>query len=394
MNLLKVSFDNVKMFKDGKVNIDFFASDRVLSDDESVHEIKKGLYANNAIAFAGINGSGKTIVLTLLRFALDILEGESIGRAIDNRKSFESLFNLPTRMNIFFRGNESFYVLSSLIKMPDSDSAYLPTESRLVFADEELYTVPKSLVTKAFVKHDFDEIISRANLLGTRASLDGSAANLISDYESFVKILGRTERPGLALFDSDYPFLNMGKTSEDLSTLLRAFDPAIEAVEAFDEGRVYKLDFADSDDSLITNREGIEEVLSSGTLKGLVVAQFALAVLRMGGYLLLDEIENHLNHQLVRLVLDLFLNSETNPHGATIVFTTHYAEVLDHLHRKDCIYFLPRVEKGKTEIVKYSSRVKRIEIKKSEVFASNYVKGTAPSFREMNALKEYVKRNV
>lgn len=31
--------------------------------------------------------------------------------------------------------------------------------------------------------------------------------------------------------------------------------------------------------------------------------------------------------------------------------------------------------------------------KKSEVFASNYIKSATPSFREMNALREYVKQN-
>ncbi len=32
--------------------------------------------------------------------------------------------------------------------------------------------------------------------------------------------------------------------------------------------------------------------------------------------------------------------------------------------------------------------------KKSEVFASNYIKDTALSFREMNVLKRYVKQSV
>ena len=61
MQLLKVSFDNVKMFKNGCFELDFFASDRVVSGEESVHEIKKSLYANNVLALSGINASGKTI---------------------------------------------------------------------------------------------------------------------------------------------------------------------------------------------------------------------------------------------------------------------------------------------------------------------------------------------
>lgn len=394
MKLLKVSFNNVKMFKDGKVDIDFFASDRVIADDDSVYEIKKGLYTNNAVAFAGINGSGKTVVLKLLHFVLEMLEGESLGDATGPGKSIADLFYAPIDLKVMFYKDNSFFVLSSLIQESNEHAPSLLTEDKYVFASESLYSVPKSIVTKSFLRKGFEEIISAATLHKSREQLDDSEAAFLSESQSFVRLLGLTRRPGLSLFESDYPFVNARKSSEDLGTLLRAFDPGIKSIEVFDEGRAYQLEFENSSNPIITNQDGLMEILSSGTLKGLVVIQFALVALKRGAYLLLDEIENHLNHQLVKLILNLFLNADTNPYGATLVFTTHYAEILDHLHRKDCIYFLPRIEKGKSEIVKYSSRVKRIENKKSEVFASNYVKGTAPSFREVKALVEYVKNNV
>lgn len=394
MQLLKVSFDNVKMFKDGRFELDFFASDRVVSGEESVHEIKKSLYANNVLALSGINASGKTISLSLLRFVLNILEGKSLDSAIEEKEGFAGIFDWPVHMNVLFCGNGLFYILSSTLETASSNISPFSSEGRVNFADETIYHLPKSAVNKALLKKDFSEIISVASAIATRSELPESEKRFLSGGQSLILSLGLTERPGLALFNSDYPFAYVEGVSSALGIVLQAFDPGIEDVEAFDEGRAYRLTFANSKDPIITNADGLEKILSSGTLKGLGVVQFALVTLKLGGYLLLDEIENYLNHRLVKLIIDLFLSADTNPRGATLVFTTHYPEVLDHLHRKDCVYFLPRVGKGKTELVRYSSRVKRIENKKSEVFASNYVKGTAPSYREMNVLKEFVRQNV
>ena len=76
------------------------------------------------------------------------------------------------------------------------------------------------------------------------------------------------------------------------------------------------------------------------------------------------------------------------------MFTTHYPEILDFIRRKDNIYFLVRDRNYHTEMIRYSDRVKRIENKKSEVFLSNYIKGTAPNYSEIAQLKKYVKQAI
>lgn len=171
------------------------------------------------------------------------------------------------------------------------------------------------------------------------------------------------------------------------------FDPNIEHLEVQDFGRVFKLTFVGRE-PLVLSAEGLGEVLSSGTIRGLELTQQSMHALRYGGYLLVDEIENHLNRQLVDVIIDLFASAATNPRGATLVFTTHYPQVLDHIHRKDNVFFLARQGNGLSRIVKYSDRVKRIENKKSEVFSSNYVKGTAPRFMDVHTLKRLVERSV
>jgi AAA15 family ATPase/GTPase len=145
---------------------------------------------------------------------------------------------------------------------------------------------------------------------------------------------------------------------------------------------------------MVLSADGLNEVLSSGTLRGLALVQQSMHALRHGGYLLADELENHLNRQLANVVIDLFASASTNPRGATMVFTTHYPQLLDNVHRKDNVYFFARGDSGGMVPVKYSDRIDRIENKKSEVFASNFIKGTAPRYTDVNTLKGVVQRSV
>ena len=75
-------------------------------------------------------------------------------------------------------------------------------------------------------------------------------------------------------------------------------------------------------------------------------------------------------------VIGLFASPVTNPHGAVLLFSTHYPELLDGLKRKDNVYLLVRNESFDTEVVKYSDRIGRIENKKSDVVINNVIKGS------------------
>ena len=83
-----------------------------------------------------------------------------------------------------------------------------------------------------------------------------------------------------------------------------------------------------------------------------------------------------------------------NPHGACLVFTTHYTEILDMIDRKDNIYITRRERKDPKalEALNYSDEVRRNDVKKSEVFLSNYIPGTAPSYENIRALENQLCR--
>lgn len=131
-----------------------------------------------------------------------------------------------------------------------------------------------------------------------------------------------------------------------------------------------------------------EVVLRGGALVGR-----ALETLRAGGYLIVDELENSINKQLVFAIMDLFASPVTNPHGATLLFSTHYPELLDHFTRKDSIWFAVRDGKG-FALRNLGAYLGRTDLKKSVSFFANRVPGTAPSYAAVRALQDYAERYV
>jgi hypothetical protein len=174
------------------------------------------------------------------------------------------------------------------------------------------------------------------------------------------------------------------------SAIFQIFDNSIEYMTRSDgEKQTIRLKFKADTGERTLGHFGVRHLLSAGTLRGSVIVDQTIRVLATGGYLFIDEIENHLNKQLVGVVIDFFNSKELNPHGATLIFTTHYPEVLDFISRKDNIYFMVRDDEYQTEMIKCSNRIKRIENKKSEVFFSNIIKGTAPKYTEIAKLRDY-----
>lgn len=63
-----------------------------------------------------------------------------------------------------------------------------------------------------------------------------------------------------------------------------------------------------------------------------------MASLRQGFDLLIDEAEAHFHKTLVENMLSLYMDKTVNRHGATLLFSTHYCEVLDLFNRQDNIW--------------------------------------------------------
>ena len=132
--------------------------------------------------------------------------------------------------------------------------------------------------------------------------------------------------------------------------------------------------------------------LSSGTIKGLTVFKFAERVLEVGGYLVVDELENHFNKEIVSVLMGFFTDNKINKNGATLIFSTHYPELLDNVSRNDCIY-ITRNTNG-ISVENLANILKRNDLKKSDAYQSDMLKGTAPSYEAYIKLKRKLKESI
>ena len=172
--------------------------------------------------------------------------------------------------------------------------------------------------------------------------------------------------------------------------VVQAFDPSVEYLVWNKENQVFHLKFKGERAERVMNVAIATSVLSNGTILGAELVNQAITALRNGGYLIVDEIETGLNRSLVGTVIELFASPVTNLHGATLLFSTHYSELLDVLRRKDNVFVLVRDDSFKTELIKYSERINRIENKKSDVIINNVIKGSMPKYPDVQAMREYV----
>lgn len=133
-------------------------------------------------------------------------------------------------------------------------------------------------------------------------------------------------------------------------------------------------------DKIIESPRNIMSYLSSSTIKGITIFERAYKALETGAYYCVDEIELHIHKTIVIKLIELFANNITNPHGAVIVFTTHYSEILDSIKRHDSIYIMQK-EKNSIVPARMSDLFKRNDISNSRLYLSG-VFNSAPSYEE------------
>lgn len=401
MKLLKLRIDGAMLYRNDRFEIDFIATDRVPRDEEGnifdVTPVSGGtaVYTQNVIGFAGINASGKTTGLNLIRMVLGYLTGSYVMRGFSvSSDCFGKLADRVTVTCIFVERGK-FYLIESDIQhylnMPDDP---LATERRIAdkfaFEDEELWELSPSKATRGTIA-DIDLFKSKADLLLKRNGqedednvLDDARRTFLGDDMSIVSMVTGRKMASVEGLDRALPLIDMP------TPVVQAFDTSVEYLKWDSENQVFHLKFRNESTERVLSAAMAKSVLSNGTIMGCELVQRSIETLREGGYLIVDEMETGLNRSLVGTVIGLFASPATNPKGATLLFSTHYPELFDYLRRKDNVYILVRNENFKTEIVKYSNRILRIENKKSDVIINNVIKGSMPKYPDVQAMRDYV----
>lgn len=379
MKLLRINIQNMPRFK-GNIDIDFITKQRVDEDDkESLYRVFSNIYINPVVSFIGINASGKTTILKTISFVINLLNNQPI----NNIKAKEILNDLVEEENVkiisFFYEQKKVYKLQTVITKIVNP---IDESEKLVISDEKLWEKEEVRVkTKKslFEFKDSDLKIER-----------NQKEQFLSDDVSVMIAINKEKQSVFPLRDmsmwTNHNMLNiLGKFPKELLTFL---DPSIEYFKCSIEKKStdLRLKFYGSEEIILKGPSEIEKYLSSGTIKGINVFMNALLCFVEGGYLIVDELENHFNEEIVATLVRFFMDPKVNKQGSTLIYSTHYSELLDEFDRNDCIYIVRN--RGGITAENLSLILKRNDIKKSEAYESGYLEGTVPVYEAYMALKK------
>ena len=369
-----MSVSGLTLFKD-TIDIDFYTEQRVSGDNnEMVTPCFGNVYTNNVISIVGINASGKTSLLKIISFIIDFMNGESINN-IGNIDILDDTQKV-TITAYFFDQKDGVFKLESKIIRDGNDKL----DSRYIINNECLWCKKISRVKSKKDLFEFDDkcIIKERD----------NNAEFLKDDTSIILSLNKNKNFYLKdlIQLTNLNFLRLiGDFPQELISFL---DPSIEYFSFDKITGESKLKFFDREEIIVSNPVIFEHYLSSGTIKGINVFINAMAVFEMGGYLIVDELENHFNREIVATLLRFFMNKSVNKNGATLIFSTHYAELLDEFERNDGIYIV-RNRNG-ISAQKLSNILTRNDIKKSEAFKSDFLEGTVPTYDSYMQLKKAI----
>ncbi|MGI6211856.1 MAG: AAA family ATPase [Anaerovoracaceae bacterium] len=112
---------------------------------------------------------------------------------------------------------------------------------------------------------------------------------------------------------------------------------------------------------------------SDGTQLYFLYIPAIIRALKEGRTIVIDEIDNGLHPMIVRQLVELFNDPDTNPNGAQLIFNTHDIDLLDlELLRRDQIYFVEKNNKtGESDLYALSDFSPR----KNEKIQKGYMLG-------------------
>ena len=376
MKILRITAQGLPLFKED-LDICFYAQQRVSEDDKNnLYNMIENYYLHSACAFIGINASGKTSVLKVVNLALSIIKNEPINHA--ETKSILGGAKKATICTCFYDKRKYVCCLETEITAKKSKTG----EYMYSILSEKLWEKPIASVRSKKYLTDF------AGMKPT--AIRNQDEIYLPDDVSFIIAHNKKVNDTVEVFSLlSYTNINVLPFTEDIPLEVIAFlDPTIEKL-CFEqvEGKIFiHLKFKNEEEIILNNALDLEQYLSSGTIKGIITFSMVKEVLQSGGYLLVDEIENHFNKEIVTTLVRFFMDSRFNKNGGILIFTTHYPELLDEYDRNDGIYIVRNCSGITVENLSYI--LTRNDIKRSYAYQSGFLEGTTPTYEAYIRLKE------
>ena len=379
MKILRITVNGLPLFKQ-ELDLLFYTQQRVGEDDkEKLYKIEPNYYLHTACAFIGINASGKTSVLKVILLVLEIINNEPINH-IETRDILGDAKDVKLNTYFFSGKTNEICRLETIITSRKNKSE----------------GVSYSIVSESLWTKNTDEVTTRKAMLDfdgrEPAIIRSSQEEFLSDDVSIMIARNKKTKEHVCIVNLlKFTNVNILPFSEDIPAEVITFlDPTIESLhfDEKDKKQIIYLKFMGKEEIILNNPVELNNYLSSGTVKGMITFTLAQEVLQNGGYIVVDEVENHFNKEIVTTLMRFFMDSKLNKNGGTLIFSTHYPELLDEYDRNDSI-FITRNRNGIT-VENLSNILKRNDIKKSDAYQSGFLEGTTPTYEAYMQLKKSI----
>lgn len=403
--LIQFRYKNFKSFRDDTI-LDFSAT-KITEHSDRVVQIGNEKILPTAAIF-GANASGKSNVIQAFRFMTTyVIESFAFGGEGDDKKSkTKKLKQTPFLFDKDSRDAESsfevYFISSEEAGCKSYNYGFTLDQSGIV--EEWLNAKSKTARSyKAVFYRNRDEL----DLSGLPAKSQ-EIIRMTLEPETLIVSLGAklkiSKLKCIRDWFYDTNFTNFGNPIENvfLSSLIPdgfADDKdvqkkVVDYFATFDSSIVgfnVEVIKSDDEDSRHIKIDALHEVIGSdefasipleeesdGTLKMFALYPALQDTLESGGVLFVDELNARLHPLLVRGFLITFLNPETNPNHAQLVFTTHDSwQLSNNLLRRDEIWFTEKEQSGVSTLYSLADFVDEdgSKIRKDESYEKNYLLG-------------------
>tara|TARA_R110000868_G_scaffold19310_14_gene83237 strand:- start:1342 stop:2667 length:1326 start_codon:yes stop_codon:yes gene_type:complete len=415
--ILQFSIKNYRTFKERAV-LSFIASnyDKDTRENENIYYNEKfGLRLLKSAVIYGANASGKSKLLDAFAFMRHYV----INSSKESQKGDEIDVH-PFRLNSATENEPSEFEIIFIYKDILYRYGFEATKTRVI--SEWLFYKPKTKEIELFYRDNnkFDthsrsfskgKTVIKEGLLRDNALLlsvaaqfnDKTSINVIDWFKRLKTLSGlnesgfqgytmsKTEDPihkakildllkaaDLGIIDIKLQKLDIDKLPKDLPKEIR--DKILREVN--DEKAEYISDVLTTHKKYDVKGRPIDHVSfsldddeSSGTRKYFALTGPILDVIENGYTLVIDELDSKLHPNLVCRIVSLFNSNELNPKNAQLIFNTHDTNLLSTgLFRRDQIWFTDKNKYGEAKLYSLAD-FKSDEVKKSESFEDNYIRG-------------------
>ena len=316
--------------------------------DDSARKHKSGKFLNTVACVVGANASGKTSLIKAFSFLSWFVDTSYSSMKADRAIPMD-LHKLhkkeAAKIAIEFYQEGVLYTYSleldekrvikeSLHKRKNEKYA----KAGLVFdlSRQKDRVIIKSGNDLKISEHDEDRIKRRPNISLLSALIDLEYLPEITFFKKTVTNVSQVGHSRPHSFEDSFHFSEALSGNKFLSTEILSFSDVIDL--GISDFRFHKISYPNKNNP---EEEMEAQILlclhkspkfsfelpifeeSNGTQRSYFILSKILPILKSGGLIILDEIEDGLHPNVVRKIITLFERKDSNPHNAQLIFSTH-----------------------------------------------------------------------